>query len=251
MLDLTQEVRQKAQEAGFNSVGITAPENMQDLPYGWVADVRDLRPPGEILPGARSVIVLVFHAWDRAFFLQIKAPMWKGYGFHSPDEGIEGYYISSQVTTNKAWPVVSLLRERGHQAVVTTSIPLKASAIRSGLGCQGKSTLLVHPEYGPRLGLMAVLTTAELGVDEPFGEDLCGDCTRCIEACPTGALEPYKVNINRCMAYAAENPGKEDIPEDVRELERKLTVRPTQNSYIECTICMDACPIGREENRSE
>jgi hypothetical protein len=47
------------------------------------------------------------------------------------------------------------------------------------------------------------------------------------------------------MAYAAENLGKEDVPEDVRELERELTVRPAQNSYIECTICMDAYPIGR------
>jgi hypothetical protein len=66
-----------------------------------------------------------------------------------------------------------------------------------------------------------------------------------IQACPTGALEPNSVDVNRCMAHAAENPGKEDVPEDVRELERKLTVRPEQNSYIECTICMDAYPIGR------
>jgi epoxyqueuosine reductase QueG len=66
-----------------------------------------------------------------------------------------------------------------------------------------------------------------------------------LQACPTGALEPIRVDVNLCMAYAAENLGKEDVPEDVRELERELTVRPAQNSYIECTICMDAYPIGR------
>lgn len=244
MMDLTREVRQRAREAGFKSVGITAPENLRDLPYGWVADVKNLRPPEEVLPGTKSVIILVFHRWDKAFSLQIYSPMWKGYGFHSADEEIEGYYMSNQVTMNKAWPIVCMLRERGHQAVISTSIPLKTTAIQCGLGCQGKSTLLVHPEYGPKLGLMAILTTAQLDANEPFREDLCGDCTICIEACPTGALEPYRLNIKRCLTYAAENPGKKDIPLDVRELEKRLIVRPTKNSYIECTTCIDVCPIS-------
>jgi epoxyqueuosine reductase len=244
-LDLTEEVRQMALEAGFKGVGITAPERMRDLPHGWVADVKELLRPEEILPGARSVVVLLFHAWDRSFFLHIDPPGWRGYSFHSEDEGIEGYYTVYQVTMSKAWPIVSLLRERGHQAVLSTSIPMKSAAVACGLGCHGKSTLLLHPEVGPRLGLMTVVTTARLGVDEPFEGDLCGDCTRCIDACPTGALKPYGVDVMRCMAYASENPGREDIPADVRELERKLIARPTGNSFLECTICMDACPVGR------
>ncbi len=140
-----------------------------------------------------------------------------------------------------------MLRELGHDAVVTESIPMKATAIRCGLGSQGKNTLLIHPELGPRIGLMAILTTAELEQDKPFKGDLCGDCTKCIKACPSGALKPYNIEINRCMAYASENPGGKQVPSDVRALTEKHIIRPTKCSYIECTICMEACPIGRRK----
>ena len=115
-----------------------------------------------------------------------------------------------QISQTKAWPLVWFLREKGYQAVITESIPMKTTAIKCGLGCQGKNTLLIHPELGPRIGLMAILTNAELDCDEPFKGDLCHDCDKYIKACPSAALRPYRIDINLCMAYAAENPeGKE------------------------------------------
>jgi len=98
---------------------------------------------------------------------------------------------------------------------------------------------------GPRLRLIAILTAAELDVDEPFEDDLCGECERCIAACPTKALKPYKIQINRCMTYAAEEPEAPDVPADVRSLEKRLIQRPTVHSYVECTTCIEACPIGK------
>ena len=74
---------------------------------------------------------------------------------------------------------------------------------------------------------------------------MCRDCEKCVIACPTRALEPYKIKINRCMTYAAEKPDASDVPEDVRKLERRLIKRPTPNSYMECTTCIEACPIGK------
>ena len=245
MISLTEEIKKKALEAGFTSVGITSPESMRDLPYGWVADVRNLRPPEEVMPGTRSVVLLVFNGRDRAFSLHIDSPEWKGYGLHPPEEEPEGFYMSYQVTMSKAWPLVSFLRESGHQAQLSTSIPMKTAAIQCGLGSQGKNTLLINPEVGPRAMLMAILTSAKLEIDEPYENDLCGECDICIRACPTKALTSYNIDIKRCLAYAAENPGGAEIPEDVRELERKLIVRPTPNSFIECTTCIFACPIGR------
>jgi epoxyqueuosine reductase len=96
------------------------------------------------------------------------------------------------------------------------------------------------------LGLIALLTNAELDLDEPYVGDLCGDCTRCVDACPTKALSPYGIKIDRCLAYASENPGRDDLPDGVREMEAKLVVRPTKNSYIECLICANVCPFGQE-----
>ena len=252
-MTLSQTIKQMAHQQGFVAAGITSTDRLQDLPYGWVADVGLLNHPTTELPEAKSVIMLVLHAWDRIFGLEIEDPGWKGYSLNSPDENLEEYYISYMVSHSKAWPIVSYLRENGYKAQLSTSIPMKTTAIKCGLGQPGKNTLLVNPEYGPRLGLMAILTSAELETDEPFTENLCGDCTKCIDACPTKALTPYHVNIERCLTYAAENPGRTDLDEDVRELEKKFITRPTRNSYIECYICAEVCPGGARQrcaNRS-
>lgn len=243
--NMTQKIRKLALQNGFKAIGITTPNKLKDLPYGWVADVTELKRPEEVLPQVKSVIILALHTWDRAFFLQINSPEWKGYSFHKQEEEIEGYYISYEISKNKAWPIVTLLREKGYKAMITTAIPMKTAAVKAGLGCQGKCTLLVNPEIGARLGLMVVLTSAELEISEPFTNDLCGDCELCIKACPTNALTPYHIEINRCLAYASENPGLSSIPVDVRDVEEKVIVRPTSDSYVECSICMQACPIGK------
>jgi ferredoxin len=242
----SENIKQMALEQGFVEAGITSPDRLGDLPYGWVADVKDLKRPWEELPGVKSIIILVLHAWDRVFGLQIDSPNWIGYGFHSPDEDIEGYYMSYMISMSKAWPIVSHLRENGYKAQLSTTIPLKTSGKACGLGQTGKNTLLVNPTYGPRLGLMAILTSAELETDTPLTEDLCGECTRCIDACPTKALTPYNIEIQRCLTYAVENPGKTDLPSDVRELEVKIITRPTKNSYVECSICAEVCPVGED-----
>jgi len=244
-MTLTDEIKEMALDAGFKGVGITSPDRMTDLPKGWIADVIDLKTPEEELYGTKSVIILTFHSWDRAFYMQIDPPEGKEYSFNKEDDP-EGYYISYMVSRAKAWPLVSYLMKKGFEAKLSTRIPMKTTAIKAGIGPQGKNTLLIHPEYGPRLGLMSILTDAELELDTPYVGDLCGDCTRCIDACPPKALHPYGITINRCLGYASENPGNDDVPQDVRELEAKLIARPTKNSYIECSICADVCPIGRE-----
>ena len=243
--NLTQEIKKLAIENGFKAIGITRPDKLDDLPYGWVEKIIELKRPEEVLPEVKSVIILALHTWDRAFFLQIIAPEWKGYSFHKQEEEIEGYYISYEISKNKALPIVTLLKEKGYEAMMTTVIPMKTAAVKAGLGCQGKCTLLVNPEIGPRTGLMVVLTSVELAISEPYTDDLCGDCELCIKACPTNALTPYHIEINRCLAYASENPGLTSIPGDVRKLEKRIVVRPTSNSYVECSICMQACPIGK------
>lgn len=244
--ELSMEIKSRALELGFRDVGIVTVESLRDLPHGWVADVKDLKYPQEILRGAKSVIMLVMHAWDKSFFMQIESPFWKGYALHTPDEPVEGFYITYQISQAKALPLITHLRDKGYDAVMTTSIPMKSTAIACGLGSRGKNTLLIHPVLGPRLGLMAIVTNAELSSDPILVKDQCGDCDRCVRACPTHALSLKGVEINRCIAYASENPAGKSVPPDVRGLVDKFTIRPTSCSYLECTICMDACPIGSD-----
>lgn len=244
-MTLTKDVKQKAIDAGFVSVGISRPSALSGLPHGLIGNYYNLRSPEEELPSVKSVIMMSFYLWDKAFNLQVDSARLQGNNKQTQKAPLESYQLYYEVMKNKAWLVVSYLRKRGFEAIPSLAIPLKTTAVRCGLGCQGKNTLLISPNYGPRVRLISVLTNAELDSDEPYKEDLCSGCEKCVRSCPAIALEPHKLRINRCMVYSVENRDAPDVPDSVKELRQKLIARPTSNSYIECTVCADVCPIGK------
>ncbi len=244
-MTLTEDIKKQAMEAGFVSTGVTSPETLHDLPHGWVSNVINLLSPREELPEVKSVILMAYYAWDEAFNLTVDSNYLRDRNKLTPKVPLERYQLYYAIMRNKAWRIVEQFTKKGHESLFSLNIPLKTTAVRCGLGSQGKNTLLITPNYGPRVRLISVLTTAKLDVDEPFKDDLCGKCEKCVNACPTKALEPYRIKINRCLAYAAEEPDSKDVPEDVRKIEGRLTLRPTSNSYVECTVCVEACPVGR------
>ena len=239
-------MKEKAKEAGFALIGITKPDRLKDFPYGWVRKITNLRPAEELMPNVKSILILGFKAENRALNLAVSAPDWKGYGMHENNDRFEEYLLYYEILKNKAWSIIDYLVKKEFDASFTFKLPLKTAAVKAGLGCQGKNTILINPDFGPRIRLIAILTNAELEPDEPFTSDLCKDCQRCIDACPTKALKPYKIDITRCLTYAAESPCAPDVPEDVRALEKKLITRPVPYSYIECTTCLEACPVGKK-----
>jgi len=244
-LDLTNGVKQKAIEAGFVSVGIVDLERLKDLHYGWVGEVRELYRPEAELTSTKSVIVSALNTWDRAYSLNIDSLSWRNNGTQHSNSRFVHNSLGYEVMKNKAWTIVNFLNNEGFEAKWSVGIHLKRAAVLSGLGTQGKNSLLITPDFGPRVFLIAVLTSAELKSDSPFEHDFCEDCERCIKACPTNAIiEPYKPKIERCMVYHLECPNSTKVPESVRKKTRHLIERPTSNSYIECTRCVDACPIG-------
>jgi epoxyqueuosine reductase len=123
--------------------------------------------------------------------------------------------------------------------VDTGPIVERALAAAAGLGWTGKNTCLIHPKLGSFGFLAAILTSMEVSdAASSRGElqipDRCGSCTRCIEACPTGALDvPYQMDAKRCIAYLTiEHKGS--IAE---ELAGKMG-----RQVFGCDICQDVCP---------
>lgn len=244
-MTLTQDVKKEAKEAGFAVVGISRPSKLRDLPYGKIDYVGVLKTPEEELPGVKSVIIMGIYAWDTAFNIVANSSVLHFDERRKPKVPLESYQLYYQIVKAKAWKVADYLVKKGFDSTVSVAIPLKTAAVKCGLGGQGKNTLLVTPTFGPRVRLVSVLTTAELDIDEPYDEDLCKKCARCILACPAKAIEPYKLKVNRCMVYSSENPRSKEVPEETRKLDKKLTKRPTPNSFIECSTCLEACPIGK------
>lgn len=76
-ITLTRDVKQKAIDVGFVSVGVSNPNKLHDLPYGWVGKIEKLYSSEEILPNVKSVILMAFNAWDKSFNLSVTSPSWK------------------------------------------------------------------------------------------------------------------------------------------------------------------------------
>ncbi|MBI3329039.1 MAG: tRNA epoxyqueuosine(34) reductase QueG [Nitrospinae bacterium] len=246
----TQQIKAKAQALGFDLVGMTTAEPLPhaDRYRAWLAqgfagemgymtrNVEKRADPSRVLPGVRSIIVLGmnYHTApelpkDARLRGWISEYAW-GHDYHAflgkQLEALAGFIRDS------AGPAV-----QARWYVDTGPILEREVAWRAGLGWPGKNTTLINRGLGSWLFLGVILLDMELAYDAPATAH-CGTCTRCLDACPTGAfVGPGVLDARRCISYLTiELRGP--IP---REL------RPLMGTHIfGCDICQAVCPWNRK-----
>ena len=191
------------------------------------------RDPQKILPGAKSIIVVALNYFQGAEVRRsetattgtIARYAW-GVDYHDVIEA-------------KLDEIDIFLRELGGRQkyyVDTGPILERDYAAQAGIGWHGKSTMLINEKLGTWFFLAELLTTLELPPDTP-ARDRCGTCTRCIAACPTGAITAaHKLDARRCISYLTIEL-KSSIPLEFRSL--------IGDRIFGCDDCLDACPWNR------
>jgi epoxyqueuosine reductase len=144
-------------------------------------------------------------------------------------------WVTEKGFRGKAIPASELVDETN----LLGSISHKAVARMAGLGWQGKSLLLINPEYGPRVRLVTVLTDMSLIPDQPI-KNRCGNCLECVQACPASAIK----NASTDSFY----PNRE-VAVDLEKCHQKLIefrAFPGINTRI-CGVCIKVCPFGKRK----
>ncbi len=190
--------------------------------------------PGRVLPGARSLVV---GAW--------------GYDRGQPAGAIARYAQHDHYgdLRRSLQRLADRLGEQGWRARVVcddNALVDRAAAHRAGLGWFGKNTLLLLPGLGSWFVLGSVVTDAPLATtveddDAPMAHGSgCGRCTRCADACPTGALDtPGVLDARRCLAWLLQAPGS--FPLEFRDA--------LGGRIYGCDACQQACPINAVASR--
>ena len=186
--------------------------------------------PSALVPDARSVLVGV-RSYDIApTDIRPEGPAARVAKYAWVD-----HYAELKKSLNA---VAGRLRTDGHRAVVfgdDNSIVDREVAWLAGIGWYGKNANILVPGAGSYFVIGCIVTTADLPVATPV-EDSCGTCTRCIPACPTGAIpEPGVIDANRCLSWLLQKPGV--FPVEFREA--------LHDRIYGCDDCQAACPFTR------
>lgn len=245
--ELTRLIKQKSLELGFESCGISKAEKLSEkeaflknwLEKGLHATMHYMEnhfdkrlDPTKLVPGSKSVISVLLNYFPDRIPSHSDAPVIAKYAY-----GKDYHFVIKDKLKE--------LLEYINQELVpcdgrffTDSAPVldRAWAAKSGLGWIGKNTNLIVPQKGSFFFIGELITDLELVYDSPI-KDMCGSCTKCLQACPTNALVvPYVLDSKRCISFQTiEN--RHEIPDNLKG--------KFQNRIFGCDICQDVCPWNK------
>ncbi len=242
-------IRSLAFEVGFDACGVSKADFLFDDEYflkQWLCNdyngemeymERNLQKrldPKLLLPNAKSVISVLLNYYPGNPEISTKPPKISRYALG------EDYH---KVLKNKLLQLLDKIRKEfgtvnGKAFVDSAPILEKSWAARSGLGWIGKNSLLVHPKLGSFVFIGELVVDLEIEMVDQKVPDFCGTCTRCIEACPTGAIvSPRVIDARKCIAYLT--------------LAKKTPLTDSETESLNgwrfgCDTCQEVCPWNQK-----
>ena len=241
-------IKKKAEELGFQKVGVAkAVETFKEkeelelwLKEGrhgkmeWLQKRKDER--GNIqnyFPGAKSVVSFGLNYYRGLEQNNLQSD----YKFSNYAWGDDYHSVlKKKIFTLLNWLKSLKADLKGVVCVDTAPVMDKVWAKNAGIGWLGKHTNLITTDFGSWIFLGELILDIELEYDDPFVEDLCGSCTACIDACPTSALDSYKIDAEKCISYSTIEyrgdfiKGKENL----------------DGWIYGCDICQTVCPWNKK-----
>ena len=242
----TELIKNEAKRLGFISCGISRAEFLEDeaprlekwLKMNMHGEMKYMEnyfekrlDPSKLVDDAKSVISLSYNYYPKD--LQNKeAPKISKYAY-----GMDYHYVIKE----KLIFFLSFIKDKigdvnGRAFVDSAPILEKAWASKSGIGWVGKNSNLITKQVGSFYFLAELIVDLELDYDG-IETDHCGECTACIDSCPTQAItEPYVVDGSKCISYFTIEL-KENIPNEFKE--------KFEDWVFGCDICQDVCPWNK------
>ncbi len=251
-LKITNQIKEKALEIGFDKVGIAKAETLvtegehlkEWLEMGYQGEMKWLErepekrsDPTILFPGAKSIVVLAMNYYTPHEHEEdnkkgkISRYAW-GDDYHD--------VVKEKLRALFNWITEEIPEAKGKVCVDTAPIMDKVWAVRAGLGWMGKHSNIITKEFGSWFFIGEVLLDLELEYETELIEDHCGTCTACLDACPTSAIiEPFLVDSNACLSYATIELRSSELPSEI--------TKNLEGWLYGCDICQDVCPWNRFE----
>lgn len=247
-MNLKEKIIQLSQEIGISKIGFTTADDFAYLEKSLRAGVEEGRTTGFehknieerinpklSLASARTIISIAV-AYPRRLPQQ---PQKTGFrrGKITPNSwGLDYHYILQDKLERLARGIEELTADFEYKGMVDTGALVDtAVARRAGIGFIGKNGLVISKEYGSYMFLGELITNLELEPDSPVDYD-CGDCNRCVEACPTSCLlGDSTMDARRCLSFQTQDKG-------MMELEFRKKIKTV---IYGCDICQICCPYNK------
>ncbi len=245
---LSNTIKSKAKALGFHACGIARATHLPDdarqlkswLDRNWHGEMQYMEnhfekrtDPTRLLPGARSVIVVLQNYTPKK-----EIPEEENFKISKYAYGEDYHFVMKRkLKTLIQW--IDGHAPKSHSRAFVDSAPVleRAWAREAGLGWIGKNTCLITKEQGSYFFIGVILTDKALDYDNVRTPNHCGGCTRCLEACPTRALDKNGLDARKCISYLTIEFREESLPE---EFAGKM-----DNWIFGCDICQDVCPWNR------